>query len=40
LHHPSLLSYGQAKGHAQTPETIGHLIGSNPEISGIPVEGG
>jgi hypothetical protein len=30
----------QGKGRSQMPETIGHLIGTNAEISGIAVEGG
>src|SRR6266404_5713640 len=30
----------QAKGHSQMPETIGHLSGTNPEISEFAVEGG
>jgi hypothetical protein len=38
--HSGLLFQGQAKVHSQMPETIGHLSGTNPEISEFAVEGG
>jgi hypothetical protein len=36
--HPSLLAKLQAKGHSQTPEKMEPLLGSNPEVSGKPLE--
>jgi hypothetical protein len=38
--HSGLLFQGQAKGHSQMPETIGHLSSKSPEISAFSVAEG